>query len=289
MIRALIISLRPKQWIKNIIVFAGLFFAEDIFDPPRIKAAFIAFVLFCLVSSAGYLLNDVLDRQKDALHPRKKNRPIAAGELSPTIAISFALFLLVFATITGLATSRILFGFLLLYFTLTFTYSAFLKRLIIIDVIVISTGFMLRAIAGVLVIEEPISSWLIICTIFLSLFLALNKRYAEVLALGDEAGKVRKTLTQYSPKFLEQMIMIVSASAMISYALYTLDSETIAKFDSRNLIFTLPFVIYGLFRYLYLVQNESQGESPENVIIQDRPLFLNIILYGLAVILIIYM
>jgi 4-hydroxybenzoate polyprenyltransferase len=248
----------------------------------------LAFICFCLVSSCGYLLNDVLDREKDALHPRKKFRPIAAGKISPKFATIVAMLLFLIGIFASYTINMALGLILLIYFVQTAAYSLILKRLVIIDVLIIAMGFMFRAIAGVLVIEEPISSWLIICTIFLSLFLALNKRFAEVTAMGDKAKEVRKTLAQYNPRYLEQMINIVSAACLMSYALYTLDAETIEKFGSRNLIFTLPFVIYGLFRYLYLVQREHLGESPETVILQDKPLFTNIIMYGIAVVVIIY-
>ena len=271
------------------LVFAGLFFAQDIFQPDKIKSAVFAFLCFCLISSCGYLLNDVLDRQKDALHPRKKYRPIAAGKISPAFATTVAILLFLIGIFASYAINKTLALILMIYFVQTAAYSLYLKRLVIIDVIIIAMGFMFRVIAGVLVIKEPISSWLIICTIFLSLFLALNKRFAEVSAMGDKAQQVRKTLAQYNPHFLEQMINIVSAACLMSYALYTLDVETIEKFESRNLIFTLPFVIYGLFRYLYLVQRENQGESPETVILQDKPLFANIILYGITVVVIIYL
>lgn len=284
----LLIAMRPKQWSKNVIVFAGLFFAEDIFDPQKIKSAVFAFIFFCLVSSAGYLLNDILDRKKDALHPRKKHRPIAAGKITPLTAGIAAAILFSTSIIFCFTISSILGVILLIYFLQTAAYSLILKKIIIIDVILIAAGFMFRAISGVLVIEEPISSWLIICTIFLSLFLALNKRYAEISTMGENASTVRKTLSQYSPRYLEQMINIVSAACLMSYALYTLDSETIVKFETKNLIFTLPFVIYGIFRYLFLVQFKNLGESPENIIFDDKPLLINIFIYAIVVIVIIY-
>lgn len=286
--KSFIISLRPKQWSKNIIVFAGLFFAEDIFDLQKIKTALLAFIYFCLVSSAGYLVNDVLDQKKDALHPLKKFRPIAAGEISTSAALTGAAVFFLLGLFFSYQINAVFAAIILAYSFLTIIYSVYLKKLIIIDVIVISTGFMLRTIGGTIAINEIISSWLIICTIFLALFLALNKRYAEISAIGENAFQSRKTLALYSPAFLGQMINIVTAACLMAYALYTLDPETVTKFGTRNLVFTLPFVIYGLFRYLFLVQNEKLGESPENVLIHDLPMIVNIILYAVAVVAIIY-
>lgn len=286
--KSFIISLRPKQWSKNIIVFAGLFFAEDIFDVQKIKAAILAFIYFCLVSSAGYLINDVLDRKKDALHPLKKNRPIAAGRLSIAAALGGSGLLFAFSLFFSYQINQA-FGLIIFsYFILTVIYSLWLKRIIIIDVIVISTGFMLRTIGGTVAINEIVSSWLIICTIFLALFLALNKRHAEITAVRENASKMRKTLALYSPAFLGQMINIVTAACLMAYALYTLDPETVNKFGTRNLVFTLPFVIYGLFRYLFLVLNDNVGESPESVLTHDLPTIVNMVLYAVTVVIIIY-
>jgi 4-hydroxybenzoate polyprenyltransferase len=174
------------------------------------------------------------------------------------------------------------------YFTLTLSYSLILKRLIVVDVMVIASGFMLRTIGGTIAIEEPISSWLIICTIFLALFLALTKRRAEVVNLGDNAATVRKTLAGYSISFLDQMINVVTAACLMAYALYTLDPATVEKFGTRNLMFTLPFVIYGLFRYLFLVHNRHLGEAPDVAILKDIPIILCIFLYAATVVAIIY-
>ena len=289
MLGDLFISLRPKQWSKNVIVFAGLFFAEDIFDMEKIIPAVMAFLVFCIVSSSGYLINDVLDQEKDRLHPRKKFRPIAAGKISVPLAYTTAFLFIGVGLYLGYNLSYA-FGIIIsTYFLLTLFYSVYLKRVIIIDVLIISSGFMFRAVGGTLAIGEVVSSWLIICTIFLALFLALIKRRAEFVALKDNASRVRKTLAQYNVQFLDQMINIVSAACLMAYALYTLDPETVNKFGTRNLVFTLPFVIYGLFRYLALVHNYNQGESPELVILKDKPLLVCVGLYGLAVFLIIYL
>jgi 4-hydroxybenzoate polyprenyltransferase len=284
----LLLSMRPKQWSKNVIVFAGLFFAEDIFNPEKIKAALFAFAAFCLISSSGYLINDVVDREKDKLHPVKRNRPIAAGKLAWQTAIAFAVVFILLSLYASFSNNLTLGLIIVFYFALTFSYSLLLKRLIIVDVMIIASGFMLRAIGGTIAIEEPISSWLIICTIFLALFLALTKRRAEVMNLGDNAATVRKTLAGYNLSFLDQMINVVTAACLMAYALYTLDPATVEKFGTRNLMFTLPFVIYGLFRYLFLVHNRNLGEAPDVAILKDIPILLCIFLYAATVVAIIY-
>jgi 4-hydroxybenzoate polyprenyltransferase len=288
MLYQLFISMRPKQWSKNVIVFAGLFFAEDVFDPAKIKAALIAFAAFCLISSAGYLINDVVDREKDRLHPVKRNRPIAAKKLAWQTAIVFAVLFIFISLLAGFCKNLTLGLIIAFYFGLTLSYSLILKRMIVVDVMIIASGFMLRAIGGTIAIEEHISSWLIICTIFLALFLALTKRRAEVVNLGDNAATVRKTLAGYSLSFLDQMINVVTAACLMAYALYTLDPATVEKFGTRNLMFTLPFVIYGLFRYLFLVHNRHLGEAPDVAILKDIPILMCIFLYAATVVAIIY-
>jgi 4-hydroxybenzoate polyprenyltransferase len=288
MLKYLFRSLRPKQWTKNVIVFAGLFFAEDIFVVEKILLAVVAFIAFSLVSSSGYLINDVVDRERDALHPKKKHRPIAAGKISPTTAVFTAVILLI-ATFSGSFSISKPFTFILAtYLVLTFGYSFGLKHVIILDVLIIASGFMLRAIGGTIIISENLSSWLIICTTFLALFLAINKRRSEFIALGQNAEKTRKTLKKYSIELLNQMINTVTSACLISYALYTLDGQTVEKFDTRYLILTLPFVIYGLFRYLYIVDHKDIGETPELAILGDKPLILCVMLFVITGALVIY-
>lgn len=282
-------SLRPKQWTKNVIVFAGLFFAEDMFDLNKIIPAGLAFVVFCMASSGGYLINDVMDRKKDALHPVKKFRPIAAGLVQAPVAVVLGICMLLGSSLAGFYLNSA-FGLLItFYMIMTLSYSFWLKRIIILDVLVIASGFVLRAIGGTLAINELISSWLIICTIFLSLFLALTKRRSEFMALGDQAASVRKTLSKYNAQFLDQMISTATAACLISYALYTLDNGTVVKFGTRNLAFTLPFVIYGLFRYLFLVHQHNAGESIESALLSDTPILLCVFLYAVTVAAIIYL
>jgi len=288
MLQGIWVSLRPKQWLKNVIVFAGLFFAEDFLVLSKILDTVAAFILFCLVSSSGYLVNDVIDRSKDALHPRKRLRPIAAGVVAPGAAVTLAVLLMA----VGLAGAWLLnheFALILaVYLAFTLSYSLFLKRVIILDVLIIASGFVLRAIGGTVAARESVSSWLIICTIFLSLFLALTKRRSEVKTLGASAAQVRSTLALYSVDLLDQMINIVTAACLMAYALYTLDASTVDKLATRNLAFTLPLVIYGLFRYLYLVLHLNIGETPEAVLTHDRPILICILAYILTVASILY-
>ena len=270
------------------LVFAGLLFAKDFLILPKISQALIAFVLFCLASSSAYLLNDIIDRKSDAQHPQKLYRPIASGKLSPYLAFASSL---AFSGGSLWAAYLLDAQFALVlsaYILLTLAYSFFLKNVIILDVLIIASGFVFRAMAGAYAIQEEVSSWLIICTIFLALFIALGKRRAEIVALGDHAGDVRKTLTQYDVRYLDQLIIISTAACLMAYALYTLDPGTVAKFGSRSLVFTLPIVVYGIFRYLYLIYHKDLGESPENAILGDVPILLCLGLYFAAVAVILY-
>jgi 4-hydroxybenzoate polyprenyltransferase len=288
MIRDLVISMRPRQWSKNALVFVGLLFAQDMLLLPKIQQAMTAFLLFCLTSGAVYLLNDVFDRKKDAQHPLKRFRPIAAGRLSSLTAAVVAIVLAAFSLYASFCLDGRFGAVITAYLVLTLAYSAALKNVIIVDVLIIASGFVLRAVGGAWAIQVEVSSWLIICTIFLSLFMALGKRRAETLTLGDHAGEVRKTLLRYDRAFLDQMIIISTAACLMSYALYTLDTETVTKFGTRNLVLTLPLVIYGLFRYLYLIYHENRGESPENAVLGDRAMLACALLYVLAVVVILY-
>ncbi|MBN1481070.1 decaprenyl-phosphate phosphoribosyltransferase [candidate division KSB1 bacterium] len=288
MLKYIVISMRPKQWSKNVLVFAGLLFARDFFLLTKTLQAVVAFVLFSLVAGSVYLFNDIADRKQDVLHPKKQHRPIAAGELSPRAA-AFAAFLL--TTIGLLFAFRLEFSFGLVlsaYFGLTCSYTLFFKNIIILDVLFIASGFVLRAVGGTLAIQEEVSSWLIICTIFLALFMALGKRRAEIIASGEMAGHMRRTLAHYDRHFVDQLIIISTTACLMAYALYTLDPVTVEKFHTRNLVLTLPFVIYGLFRYLYLMYHNELGESPENAIWSDKAILMCLALYIGTVVGIIY-
>lgn len=289
MIRALIETMRPRQWTKNLLLFVGLIFSQNLFHFDLLLKTLVAFALFCLLSGAVYLINDLADIESDRSHPLKSRRPLPSGRLKVPVAIAAA----VGFTCVGFPLSFLLdfqFGLVATgYFLLILAYSFGLKHVVILDVVVVALGFILRAVAGAVVIHVPISSWLLICTTFLALSLAMSKRRHELVLLGENSASHRKTLIEYSPQFLDQMIAVVTASAVMSYALYTTSEETVAKFGTRNLLFTLPFVIYGIFRYLYLVHMRNMGGSPELVFIKDRPMVVNVILYVIVVAVVLYL
>jgi 4-hydroxybenzoate polyprenyltransferase len=280
-------SMRPRQWVKNLFVFGGVVFSERLFTPAVWTAA-AAFVIFCALSGAIYLLNDVADRDKDRRHPDKRRRPIAAGRLSVSAAVVAAVVLIVIGLGAAAWLSRPFALAALAYVILLSAYSAWLKQMVIVDVLAVALGFVLRAAAGALAIGAAISSWLLICTILLALFLALGKRRNEALALQADADRHRPILAEYSPAFLDQMISVVTASTVTAYALYTMSPETVAKFHTALLPATLPFVLYGIFRYLYLLYHRQLGGNPTDMVLHDRALLLNTALWLLVVLLIIY-
>jgi 4-hydroxybenzoate polyprenyltransferase len=276
-------TMRPRQWTKNLLVFAALIFSQNLFNLPMLKDTTIAFVIFCLLSGSVYTLNDLLDLKQDRTHPKKSQRPLASGELQPPIAIVSGIFLVVLSLANAFWLNTN-FGFIALgYFILQIAYSTALKHVVILDVLTVSIGFVLRAIAGAEVINVPISSWLLVCTILLALFLSLGKRRHEIILLEENAANHRKILYEYSPGLLDQMISVFTASTVVAYALYTMSAETINKFQTDNLKYTIPFVLYGIFRYLYLIHQKSEGGSPEKILLNDKPLLVNIILYLLTV------
>jgi 4-hydroxybenzoate polyprenyltransferase len=288
MLIAVFSSLRPRQWVKNLFVFGGLIFGQRLFVPPAVGAALAAFAIFCGLSGAIYLLNDVADRDKDRLHPDKRMRPIASGRLPVRTALVAAGVLIVGGLAAALWLSRPFALVALTYVVLLSAYSARLKHVVIVDVLVVAIGFVLRAAAGALVIGVAISGWLLICTVLLALFLALGKRRHEVLTLGESAAGHRPILAEYSAGLLDQMIAVVTASTVTAYALYTMSPETVAKFHTPFLPATLPFVLYGIFRYLYLLYHRQLGGNPTDMVVRDRPLVLNTLLWMIVVLLIIY-
>jgi 4-hydroxybenzoate polyprenyltransferase len=279
--------MRPRQWAKNLFVFAGLMFAQKLFTPLAALAV-AAFAIFCALSGAMYLLNDVADRDKDRLHPRKRERPIASGRLSVPAAVAAAVALLVLALGASLAISRPFAAVAAAYAVLLSLYSAWLKHLVIVDVLVVACGFVLRAVGGAVAIDVEISGWLLICTILIALFLALGKRRHEYLTLGGGAVTHRPILAEYSAELIDQMIAVVTASTVTAYALYTMSPETVAKFHTHLLPVTLPLVLYGIFRYLYLLYRRQLGGNPSELFLNDGPLLLNTFLWFLLVLLIIY-
>jgi 4-hydroxybenzoate polyprenyltransferase len=287
-IRDLLQSLRPTQWTKNLFIFAPLVFALDFFKPdPWLKTG-AAFAIFCFFSGALYLANDVLDLEEDKRHPKKSMRPLASGRMAKSEAVSAAVILAVLSLALAFVLNRNFFIVCLVYGILQLAYSLKLKHVVILDVFLIAAGFVIRVVAGGLVIDVPLSSWLLICTMLLALFLAMSKRRHELVLLEGNAASHRPILKEYSAYLLDQMIGVVTASTVIAYCLYTVSGETVAKFGTNNLIFTTPFVLYGIFRYLYLVHQKGKGGSPEELVIMDRPLLLDIVLWIAAVIIILY-
>jgi len=281
-------SLRPEQWTKNLILFGGLLFGMRLFDVEAVLRATAAFFIFCGLSGVVYLVNDIMDREADKRHPLKRHRPIASGALSPSTAKLAA----VGIGAIGLGGSWLLgqrfFFVALAYLSLQTFYSGPLKQMVIIDVLTIAFGFVLRAVGGAVVINVPISHWLMLVTVLLALFLALSKRRHELTLLADGATSHRRILEEYSPYLLDQMISVVTASTLMAYALYTVAPETVARFGTDKLALTIPFPLYGIFRYLYLVHQKKGGGSPSTMLLTDKPLLLCVGLWVCAVVLIIY-
>jgi len=284
----LIISLRPGQWAKNLLVFAGLLFGLRLTDPAAGARAAAAFTIFCALSGAVYLINDVLDRESDRQHPHKASRPIASGALPVPAAVAAAAILAVGALAASMALGVWFAAVAVAYLTLLVLYSSALKHIVIIDVLTIAIGFVLRAVAGAVAVNVEISRWLLVCTILLALFIALAKRRHELVLLADGATSHRKILGEYSPYLLDQMISVVTASTLVAYVFYTISPETEQKFGTQWLGLTIPFPLYGIFRYLYLVHRREGGGSPADLLITDRPLLLCVALWGIAVVLLIY-
>jgi len=288
-IKAIVRSLRPYQWSKNFFVFAPLIFAQKILNWPDTAQVVGAFCVFCLLSGSLYIFNDLQDYEEDKKHPKKCHRPIAAGLISHQTAYFIFSSLSLFSLVAALLLRFEFFILVLSYFVLQVLYSLKLKHVVILDVFIISAGFFLRVIAGGIVIAVPLSSWLLICTILLALFLAMSKRRHELILLESGASAHRPILEEYSPYLLDQMISVVTASTLIAYCLYTISEETIAKFGTRNLVFTTPFVLYGIFRYLYLIHQKKEGGSPEELILKDKPLLINIVLWLFTIGVILYL
>ena len=285
---SLVVSLRPGQWTKNLFVFAGLLFGKQLFEPRALAVTCAAFVVFCALSGVVYLLNDIADRDADRRHPLKSRRPIASGQLSPGVALAAAIVLgVVFLSLAFWL--RPVFGLVAVaYVALQVGYSARLKHIVIIDVLTIAIGFVLRAVAGAVVINVAISHWLLVCTVLLALFLGLSKRRHELTLLASGATEHRRILGEYSPYLLDQMIVVVAASTLIAYIFYTISPETVQNFNTEYLALTIPFPLYGIFRYLYLVHQKEGGGSPAEMLLTDRPLLVCVALWAAAVVVIVY-
>ncbi len=282
-------SIRPRQWTKNLLIFAPLVFSQNLLNADLVLKSVLGFIVFCFISGCVYILNDLIDREQDKRHPVKCCRPIASGSLKPLSA--FIVLFIIFTASLFISIAYLNMSFLitcLLYCVLQICYSTMLKHIVIIDVFSIAAGFLLRVIAGAEVISVTFSTWLLFCTILLSLFLALSKRRHEILLLNTNAIHHRKILFEYSSELLDQMITIVTTATVIVYILYTIADETIRKFGTDNLKYTVPFVLYGIFRYLYLIHHKNEGGSPEKVLLNDKPILFTVLLYGLTVCIVLY-
>lgn len=275
-LRASIGALRMKQWTKNALVLAAIIFSGHFTNAADWVKVAIAFASFCCVSSAGYIINDIRDREADAKHPRKRKRAIASGRLSVGSARMEAVCLCLLGGAAAFLVSIPFVAIVVAYFATTMSYSLYFKDLVIVDVMLIATGFIWRAVAGAVAIDVAISPWLLICTAFLALFLGFNKRRAELTLLQGDAGAHRKNLTQYSPAMLDQFQGITTSGAIISYALYTVNGPT------PWLMLTMPYVLFGIFRYIYLVDQQGAGGAPDETLLRDRPILVTCVLYALT-------
>lgn len=285
---AIVKTLRVYQWTKNSLVFAALIFAGELMDLEAIQLSIIAFFSFCFSASSAYILNDIIDIEKDRLHPEKSRRPIPRGDVSIPMAFFLTVALAVLSLALGYTLGIKFIAILLVYVFLTVSYSLLWKKFFLVDVLVLAMGFVTRAIAGAVAINVVFSHWLIVCTLFLALFLGLGKRRGELLLLKDDAENHRSVLVFYTIEYLDQLLLIVSGGALITFTIYTCSPEVITRLHTDKLYLSLPFVIYGLFRYLYLVRYQGEGSDPSKVLLSDKPIILCVILWALTNIGIIY-
>jgi 4-hydroxybenzoate polyprenyltransferase len=284
----LLASLRPEQWTKNLLVLAGVVFGGRLLEPPAVASAVVAFGVFCVLSGAVYLFNDIADREADQSHPLKCERPIASGQLAVSTALTAGAILgVVGITVAfGINTQ---FGLIAAtYIAALVLYSVALKHVVIVDVLLIAAGFVLRAVGGAVAVEVPIGHWLLVCTTLLALFLALSKRRHELTLLADGATDHRRILEEYSPYLLDQMIGVVTSSTLIAYTVYATSADTAARLGTGKLGLTIPFVLYGIFRYLYLVHQKRGGGSPAAMLLTDWPLLGCVALWAASVIVLLY-
>ena len=288
---ALLLTMRPRQWTKNLLLFAGVLFSNNFLRPEMTLRALAGAILYCLLSGVVYIFNDVADMESDQSHPDKRTRPIASGRLAPQTAMVAGV-VLAGASLAGAFWINLPFGACAtLYFVLMLAYSFFLKHVVILDLMILALGFVLRAVAGVLAIRGlgeavPMTPWFLACTLFLALFLAICKRRNELLTLDGAAESHRRVLSEYSPAFLDQMVSVSTAATVISYAIYTTSAGAIGAGPGQGspMIYTLPFVIYGVFRYLYQVYHMRRGGAPEAILLFDRWMIVNIVLWLAAVV-----
>ena len=282
-------AMRPYQWTKNLLVLAALLFAGEMGNLHQIGTGLLALVAFCLAASATYIFNDLLDIESDREHPKKRHRPLASGALS--VPVAWVLLIVLFGLALTLAyVIRPAFLFALIaYVVLTLAYTLKLKHLAIIDVMAIAMGFVIRAVGGAVALDVPFSNWLVVCTFFLATFLGLSKRRHEITLLEEGAHSHRQVLQHYSVHFLDQLILIVASGTLLTYTIYTCSPEVIDRMGTDKLYVTLPFVVYGLFRYLHLIHHKTGGGDPSSTLIKDRPLGITVVLWAVACGLIIYL
>jgi 4-hydroxybenzoate polyprenyltransferase len=278
-VNGIIRSLRPEQWLKNGFVLAPIVFSGLVGDPDAWLRTILAVIAFCAASSAVYLINDVIDREADRSHPIKMNRAIASGEISVTAALAVAVILVAVAAVVAVWLGGWFPAVLAAYILLVLLYSALLKRAVFLDVLVVAAGFVLRVVGGAVAIEVPVSRWILVVTYLLALYLVLGKRRSELALLGAEAGNHRVVLGHYTLPMVDQAISVVLGATVLAYALYTVAPDTVAKVGSEGLLATVPIVLYGLFRYLYLLHRHELGGSPTKALLTDRPLLVCVVVW----------
>jgi 4-hydroxybenzoate polyprenyltransferase len=283
-------ALRPKQWTKNAIIYAGLVFDGQLLIPDSFLRVTISFILLCLTSGVIYVVNDLVDVESDRQHPKKRNRPIASGQLPIPLAVGAVIGLSVFCVGTALLYSPKFAIILIVYMALHVAYSLRIKRIVILDVLAITAGYVLRVAGGVVVIEVArFSPWLYACTAMLALFLAIGKRRQELLELAEQAGDIRVTFKHYNLPLLDNMLQMSMIVTMISYILYTIEAPSVLLAGSNLALLTVPFVLYAIFRYMYLIHVKGEGSAPEEVLLKDRPLQASMLLWGLTFVAILYL
>ena len=290
MLKALLKTMRPKQWIKNVFIFAAIVFDRKLLNPTALLHTAITFVAFCLISGAVYLVNDLVDIEKDRQHPTKRKRPLPSGELQPAVVVAAAAIIPLLCIPGAFLFSVPLGAILSAYLALMILYSFYLKNLVIIDVMTIAAGFVLRVVAGVVVIDVArFSPWLYVCMTLLALFLGFGRRRHELFTLQGNANNHRASLEHYSLELIDQMSVVVISAAIMGYSLYTFSAENLPRVDGQSLMMlTIPFVLYGLFRYQYLIHVKKEGGTPEEIVLKDIPLIVDLVLYGATVLVLMY-
>jgi 4-hydroxybenzoate polyprenyltransferase len=281
--------IRIPQWIKNFFVFVPLVFSLNLFNGEYFLTVLLGFSAFCLTSGSVYIVNDIIDAEADRAHPKKKNRPIASGKISVKQGLIITFILVITVIILCIKTNTAFVLLLALFFLINLIYSLKLKHLVLLDIFSIAAGFLIRVLAGAVIINVAVSSWLILTTMFISLFLAVMKRHSELAILPDSTtAETRKVLAFYSLNFSDQLATVAAAGVIICYALYTVSERTISVFKTENLIYTTPFVVFGIFRYMYLVYMNKQGENTTQILISDLQMIITVIFYLTVTMLIIY-